>query len=162
MNKAIEIKDPRKFWFKATGSTLLFFGAVIYFGVQWGHTVIDFTFMTDADAAGTTAELRQEMSVMVKQISKNGEANRENGKLFSQHITEFKKFSKTIQLSDAVDLYRLANNQVYQHAMNESRDGVTAISEHRGSELIQYREAAKEYRDCVINERKNCEVLRPR
>jgi hypothetical protein len=162
----ITLTDPRKTIFKASGATLVALLGILFVAVQWGETLLDFHFMTDkAYALGKTemqeavAQHEAHIEAQVSSIAKTQTVMKVQ---MDSHIKDFGQMVKSITLADAVDLYNNADEALYLHKRYEARDGVTPSSAARRHELERRKTSAKEYRDCVLEERPNCEALRPR
>jgi hypothetical protein len=164
--KTLIIKDPRKTIFQASGATLVVLLGLVYVLVQWGEVLIDSSFVTDE----AFAEGKNEMSEAVvahemhieHQVKAIAAAQSAQNIQMTSHIKEFGEMVKSITLADAVDLYNNADEALYVHQRNESKDGATVSSASRRHDLQRRKISAKEYRDCVISESLNCEALRPR
>jgi len=162
----ITIKDPRKTIFRASGATLAALLAMVFVAIQFGKTMLDMEFMTDAAYAAGKQEMykaveRHETHIET-QVAEIASAQAEQNTMMVNHIKDFGAMVKSIELADAVDLYNNADEALYLHRRYEAKDGVTSSSAERRYELERRKAAAKEYRDCVLGEYPNCDALRPR
>lgn len=166
MEKTITVHDPKKLFFRASGATIAMLFLIIIASVEFGRAALDTVFMTDL--AYAEEHLKMEKAVaehenkIEVEVGKIQQEQAETKKILEAHIADFHQLSKNINLNSAVDLYNSAEQTLYLHKLDESRNGETPRSIQRRHELERFRDAALEYRDCVINERKNCEALRPR
>ncbi len=153
--RTIEITDPRSWVIKGSVGTLIIFFGIIYASIQWGHKLLDASFLTDSAYASDQVLVQTQMTELrAVQIEQNAQ--------MTIHLAEFTTLSKNIQLSDAVSTYRNAEQALYLHELDEERNGETSRSAKRQRELKSERNQAKEFRDCVVGEELNCEALRPR
>ncbi len=153
--RTIGIPDPRKLVIKTTFGALIIICGIILAAFTWGYKLVDASFMTDAAYAS-------EKEVMQTQVAALKAEQGLQRDLLEHHIEDFQGLSKNIQLADAVSTYRNAEQALYLHKLDEERNGATSQSAVRRQELTFERDQSKDFRDCVVNDRPNCEALRPR
>jgi len=151
----IEIPDPRKLVIKSSVGALIIIFGIILAAFSWGFKLVDSSFLTDSAYAADKLVMQGRVSDLRIEQAKQR-------KLMEKHILDFKGLTKNIQLADAVSTYRNAEQALYLHKLDEERNGKTTQSATRRQELTFERDESKDFRDCVVNNRPNCEALRPR
>jgi hypothetical protein len=167
--RPIVIHDPRKLMFQISGATFVVLLGMIAASIVWGRALLDVEFMTDAAYAvekkAMKVKIQEHETEIESQVMQLAAAQEQTSKSVDLLTSEFSSLMRNIAIADAVDVYNATDDALYQHRRDEAVTGVTRSSSIRREELDRRKAAAKEYRDCVLNDfndQRNCVALRPR
>jgi len=152
--QTLTISDPRKWFFRISGATLGFFIIVGISAVQYSESILDWRFVTEAEARERAIEITKQVEELKSQVTSSN-------RLIQTHIKDFDTLSKQLLIADAISTYKATNEKLWLHQRDEQVNGETEASARRRHELETELVQAKEYRDCIISEKPNCSALRP-
>ena len=131
---------------RITVATLVMFSAAAWYAIDASARWHVRTFVTIPTALAATQSVTM-------QIETNAELLRDQGDKLDDHITEFR-------LQNAIEKVDLFEERLYFLERDTNERGQTPDSDIRKKDLENDLKHAIEYRDCLLNERPNCEILK--